>query len=42
MHELGDKSSAERGHLYRGLERLGEGGVEKTQTQTILQVPDGV
>ena len=42
MHELRDESSTERGHLHGGLVGLGEGGVEETQAETILQVSDSI
>ena len=42
MHELNAEPPTEGYHLHGGLCVLGEGGVEKTQTETILQVPDGV
>lgn len=42
VHELGGESPAEGGHLHGGLLGLGEGGVEEAETETVLQVPDGV
>ena len=42
MHELCCQSLAQGGHLHRGLLGLGEGGVEETQAEAVLQVSDGI
>ena len=42
VHELGGQPLAQGGHLHRGLLGLGEGGVEETKAEAVLQVSDGI
>ena len=42
VHELDTEPPAEGNHLHRSLGVLGKGGVEETEAETVLQVPDGV